>query len=226
MKILLVENEVELVDSITNYLKNDQFDIESAFNIENAKSKWSNDKFNFFIIDENLPDGSGLELMHQIKKEDPQSCVLMIAENDADYYEVEDSKGICDDYLQKPFDLLELNVKINHLSRRCKLEPEEIVLNEIKILTHSDQVFINETELKLTKKEYELFLFFCINRDKVITKQSLTGHLWGKYVEYEYPESIDMLHLQIKNLRMKITNAGGKNYIKNISVMGYRFKMN
>jgi DNA-binding response OmpR family regulator len=225
MKILLVENEEELVDSITNHLKNDQFNIESALDIEDAESKRSNDKFNFFIIDENLPDGSGLEFMHQIKKEDPQSCVLMIAENNTTYCEMEHAMGICDDYLQKPFDLLELNVKINHLSRQCKLVPEEIVLNEIKIITHSDQVLIHNTDLKLTKKEYELFLFFFINRDKVITKQSLIGHLWGKYIEYEYPESTDMLHLQIRNLRKKISNASGKNYIKNISVMGYRFKL-
>jgi DNA-binding response OmpR family regulator len=127
-----------------------------------------------------------------------------------------------DDYLTKPFHFAELSARISSIHRRNNfLGMNEIVFNEIKINTDDNQVHVNDKLLVLTKKEYDLLLFFMANRNRIITKESIVEHLWGDSVILT--DSFDFVYTHVKNLRKKIVAAEGRNYIKCIYGFGYKF---
>jgi DNA-binding response OmpR family regulator len=222
MKILVIEDEEELLNSIFNYLQ-EQFQCEYALDCKDARFRLSRETFECFIIDIGLPDGSGLELVKEIKKQQPESFIIIISARNSTENKVEGLNVGADDYLTKPFDLSELNARVNSALRRYKpIENKQIEFNEIKIKTDTYQVFVHDIEISLTQKEYDLLLYFITNKNRVISKLAIVEHLWGNYQDSN--ESYDFLYVQIKNLRKKLTIAGGSNYIHNINRVGYRFK--
>ncbi len=222
MKILIIEDEEELLNSIFNYLQ-EQFQCEYALDCKDARFRLSRETFDCFIIDIGLPDGSGLELVKKIKKQQPESFIIIISARNSTENKVEGLNAGADDYLTKPFDLSELNARVNSALRRYKpSENQQIEFNEIKIKTYTYQVFVHSTEIALTQKEYDLLLYFITNKNRVISKLAIVEHLWGNYQDSN--ESYDFLYVQIKNLRKKLTTAGCNNYIHNINRVGYRFK--
>ena len=224
MKILVIEDEEELLSSIFNYLQ-EQFQCEYALDLKDARFRFNRETFDCFIIDIGLPDGSGLELVKEIKEKQPESFIIIISAKNSTENKVEGLNIGADDYLTKPFDLSELNARVNSALRRYKpVENKQVEFNEITIKTDTYQVFVHNTEILLTQKEYLLLLYFITNRNRVISKLALVEHLWGNYQDSK--ESFDLLYVQIKNLRKKLTNASGTNYIHNINRIGYRFKKN
>ena len=127
-----------------------------------------------------------------------------------------------DNYLTKPFHLAELNACLKSINRRISFNGnEQIIVSEIKILPNARQVFVNEKEIKLTKKEYELLMFFIANKNKLITKSGLAEHLWGDYMDMA--DSYDFIYTHIKNLRSKLIKEGCADYIRTIHGVGYKF---
>jgi DNA-binding response OmpR family regulator len=222
MKILIVEDEEDLLTSILNYFQGGPFDCDFALHVKDARMKMTTNQYDCFIIDIGLPDGSGLDLIKDIKIQPHQPGSIIISAKNSTDNKVEGLNLGADDYLTKPFELSELNARINSFLRRYKpLEKKEIVFNEIKINTDSFQVFINGVEIFLNKKEYQLLIYFISNQNKVIPKHAFVEHLWGNF---ESEESFDFLYAQIKNLRKKLAAGGGKDYIHTISRIGYRFR--
>ncbi|HVD99511.1 MAG TPA: response regulator transcription factor [Cytophagaceae bacterium] len=222
MKVLIVEDTEELLNSILSYLNEDQFHCEYALNLQEAREKLAHGKYDCVLLDIGLPDGSGLELLKDIKKMNSEMRVMIISANSSTQHKVEGLNGGADDYLAKPFDLPELNARINSMMRRYKSAESSIIFfNEIKVHTDTFQVFINEHEINLTKKEYDLLVYFIVNKNKVISKHALLEHLWDNFQDSW--ASVDLLYAQIKNLRKKILAGGGNDYIKNINRIGYRF---
>jgi DNA-binding response OmpR family regulator len=222
MKILVIEDEEELLNSISNYLQ-EQFQCEYALDVKGAKFRLSRESFDCFIIDIGLPDGSGLELVKEIKQQQPESFIIIISARNSTENKVEGLNVGADDYLTKPFDLSELNARVNSALRRYKpIENKQIEFNEIKINTDTYQVFVHDKEISLTQKEYDLLLYFITNKSRVISKLAIVEHLWGNYQDSN--GSYDFLYVQIKNLRKKLTIAGSNDYIQNINRVGYRFK--
>ena len=127
-----------------------------------------------------------------------------------------------DDYLTKPFHFAELSARINSICRRNNfLGMTEIIFNEIRINTNDNQAYVNDKLLNLTKKEYDLLLFFMANRNIIITKESIVEHLWGDDVILT--DSFDFVYTHVKNLRKKIIASDGRNYIKCVYGFGYKF---
>ena len=127
-----------------------------------------------------------------------------------------------DDYLTKPFHFAELSARLNSIYRRNSFHGQnEISLNEIRVNTSDKQAYVNDKLLNLTKKEYDLLIFFMSNRNKIITKESIVEHLWGDNVILT--DSFDFVYTHVKNLRKKIIASGGNNYIKVIYGFGYKF---
>jgi DNA-binding response OmpR family regulator len=223
MKILIIEDEIELLSAVSNYLKNAQYTCDYALDLKGARLKLSNEQYDCFILDIGLPDGSGLDLIREIKSKNAESYIIIVSARNSTEDKVQGLNRGADDYLVKPFDLPELGARINSALRRYKPnETKQIIMNEIKILTDTHQVFIRNTdEVNLTKKEFDLLLYLISNRNRVISKNSIVEHLWGHYQDPQ--ESFDFLYAQIKNLRKKITAAGGNDYIQTINRIGYRF---
>ena len=127
-----------------------------------------------------------------------------------------------DDYLPKPFHLSELSARVAAIIRRKQFTGNNIILyNEISIDTLSKQVEVNKQVLELTKKEFQLLLYFIVNKGKVISKNAIAQHLWGDGMDTS--GNLDFIYTHIKNLRKKLNEAGSTDYIRAIYGMGYKF---
>ena len=222
MKVLIVEDEEELLKSMTSYLKSEDFICEKAITFYEAEDKIISFKYDIIILDIGLPDGSGLDLLKLIKKQSSVTGVLIVsAKNSLDDKLAGLDLG-ADDYITKPFHLAELNSRINSLIRRRQFDGNEVIkFNEIHVNPSSKAVTVNDKPVELTKKEYNLLLYFITNKDKVLTKESIAEHLWGD--DIEMADSFDFIYTHMGNLRKKIKLLGGENYLRTMYGLGYKF---
>lgn len=224
MKIL-IDDEQELLKSISDYLGKDQFIYEYAIDLKSARLLLNVEGFNCFIIDTDMSDGSGLDLVKQIRKENPDAYIIIISAKHSTEDKVEGLNNGADDYLCKPIALPELKARLNAVLRHYKPNTNvPLEVNEIRMKTDTYEVFVHNKEVALTKKEYDLLLFFVTNKNRVISKLAIVEHLWSNYQDFN--ESYDFLYAQIKNLRKKLTTAGCTDYIQNINRIGYKFRTN
>jgi two-component system OmpR family response regulator len=222
MKILIIEDEVELLISISNFLTRETFICELAESYEKADDKLAIYEYDIILLDITLPDGNGIELLRSIKKHQKKAGVIIIsAKNSLD----DKIKGLdlgADDYITKPFYLSELNSRIKAVLRRKQFDGTSILTyNEISVNTESRTVIIKGSAIILTKKEYDLLLFFIINKNRVLTKEAIAEHLWEDSIDMA--DTYDFIYTHLNNLRKKIRAAGGADYIKTLYGMGYKF---
>lgn len=223
MKILLIEDEPELAKSIVQYLNNEGYIIESAADFDSASEKAAVYEYDCILVDIIIPKGNGLDIISQLKNDKSKAGIIIIsAKNSLDDKVLGLNLG-ADDYMTKPFHLSELNARIKALNRRKNfIGDNEILVNEIKILPDERRVFVNNNEIILTGKEFDLLLFFIANKNRVISKNSIAEHLWGEYTENL--DHLDFVYSHIKNLRKKLTEKGCKDYIATVYGIGYNFK--
>ncbi len=223
MRVLLVEDEKELAGSIISYLKNsEKIDCDHAMNLDKASGLCELYDYDCFIVDIGLPDGSGLDLIRQIKSNNNQAGIIIISARDSIDDRVSGLNIGADDYLVKPFHLSELNARIYSLVRRLKFEGSSVfVFNEISLDPQSHEVRINDMPVDLTKSEYNILYYLISNKNQVISKTSIAEHLAGDYVDVM--DSLDFVYLHIKNLRKKLIKAGCNDYIKTVYGVGYKF---
>ena len=222
MKILIVEDEIELIDSMATYLENEDFICEKATNFFDAEDKLISFNYDVVILDITLPDGSGIDLLKIIKEKDSKVGVLIVSAKNSLDDKLEGLDLGADDYITKPFHLAELNSRVKSLIRRQKFDGNDsIVFNEIEINPTSKEVTINNRLIELTRKEYNLLLYFISNKNKVVTKESIAEHLWGD--EIEMADSFDFIYTHLGNLRKKIKKYGANDYVKTMYGLGYKF---
>ncbi|MDB5199114.1 MAG: two-component system response regulator [Chitinophagaceae bacterium] len=220
MKILIIEDEKELSESIATYLKGEDYICEVASTFNKALEKTELYDYDCILLDITLPGGSGLEILRELKANNKMDGVLIIsARNSLD----DKVKGLtlgADDYLPKPFHLSELSARIAAIIRRKNFDGNNLLkFHCISIDTLAKSVSVNNKPLDLTRKEYELLLYFVSNKKKVISKNAIAEHLWGDDME----GNNDFIYTHIKNLRKKLIDAGNADYIKSVYGMGYKF---
>jgi len=222
VKLLIVEDDRSLSAAINDYMKMEGHICEIAQNYRQAINKAADNIYDCIILDIGLPDGSGLDIIRELKANKSTDGILILSAKSSLDDKLTGLKTGADDYLTKPFHFAELSARINAIYRRNNLLGQnEISFNEIKINTSDNQVYVDGTMLSLTRKEYDLLLFFMANRNRIITKESIVEHLWGDDVILT--DSFDFVYTHVKNLRKKIIKSGGKNYIKCIYGFGYKF---
>ncbi len=222
MKILIVEDEIQLLDSMTEYLQQEGYICERATGFLDADEKMALYEYGVVVLDITLPDGNGLYLLHQLKKEQPDTGVLIVsARNSLD----DKLKGLdwgADDYITKPFHLAELNSRIKALIRRRNFRGRmKLIFNEIEIDPDEREIIVNNQKLDLTRKEYDLLLYFVTNKKRVLSKGVIAEFLWGDNIDLA--DNFDFIYTHIKNIRKKILQAGGEDYIKSVYGLGYKF---
>ncbi|WP_339656740.1 response regulator transcription factor [uncultured Maribacter sp.] len=221
MKILIVEDEKALLQSIASYLEKDGNVCETAFSYEEALYKIDLYEYDLLVLDINLITGSGLDILKLLKNDKKETATIIISANNS----LDDKlKGLdlgADDYLTKPFHLAELNSRIKAVLRRGKFGgSERLEFNEISIDTRSKTAYIANNAMALTRKEYDLLLFFITNKGRVLSKEIIAEHLWGDHSDMV--DNYDFIYVHINNLRKKLTDAGAK-YIKTAYGSGYKF---
>ena len=223
MKILIVEDEKELVDDLNEFLDDQGYIIEVAPTTYVAREKIFVYQYDILILDLGLPDGSGLDVLKYVKKHKPQTGIIILTARDSLDDKISGLDLGADDYMTKPFLLSELNARIKSIHRRRNFDGNSTIkFNEIEIDTDKMRVSINDQNLTLTRKEYELILYFVINKNKVLTKESIIEHLWGDHSDMF--DSLDFIYTHIKNLRKKMQDMGGADYLKSVYGIGYKFE--
>lgn len=220
MKLLIIEDEKQLSDSIVAYMRGEEYICETANDFHSAMLKTDHFDYDCIVLDITLPGGSGLDILKELKANNKLDGVLIISAKNSLDDRVAGLKLGADDYLPKPFHLSELSARIASIIRRRTLLGNHILqFNEISINTDEKQVTIHSKALDLTRKEYEMLLYFVINKRKVISKNAIAEHLWGD----DTYGNMDFIYTHIKNLRKKMQDSGGTDYVKSVYGMGYKF---
>lgn len=224
MKVLVIEDEQSLNQNIVEYLSSQQYLCESVGNYRDAREKILGYEYDCIVLDINLPDGNGLQILKLLKAEEKTDGVIIISARGELDDRITGLQMGADDYLTKPFHVSELSVRIASIIRRKKLQGSNwIKFEEISIDTLAATVTINGEPLVLTRKEYDLLLFFIINKNRVHSKNAIAEHLWGDNMDLV--DSYDFIYAHIKNLRKKLLQAGCDDYIKSIYGVGYKFSL-
>ncbi len=224
MKLLLVEDNQALAGDIEHYLKGQGFVVETTSSFSEASENLALYQYDLAIIDLGLPDGSGLELVREMRAQRNEAGILILTAKDAVEQKVNALNSGADDYMTKPFHKAELNARIHSILRRNKFNRNNwLHAGDIKIDLLASQAYVNDAALNLTKKEFDLLLYFMQNTDRMLTKENIAEHLWGDHIDQV--DRFDFIYNHIKNLRKKIARAGGGHYIHAMYGMGYKFSV-
>jgi DNA-binding response OmpR family regulator len=224
MKILIVEDESELLKNIVKYLQFENFLCETASDYQSAYHKITTFDYDCILLDVNLPGGNGLDLLNELKRLGKTEGVIIISARDSIDDRVKGLELGADDYLIKPFHFSEMNARVSAVIRRRHLEGKNIiVINNITIDFPAKTVHVENTPVDLTKSEFDLLLFLAINKNRVISKNSISEHLLGS--EINHYGNYDFLYTHIKNLKRKLTQAGAKDCIKSMYGSGYKLEV-
>jgi len=223
MKLLLIEDEAALANSILDYLTGKDFVCEWVSDIKSAMDKISNYDYDCIMLDLMLPDGNGFEIIKELKKQDKSEGVIIISAKETLETRIEGFNLGADDYLTKPFHLSELLVRIQALIRRKKFKGNNLVAyNEIAIDILAKTVKINNKKIDITKKEIDLLLFLIGNENKVLSKSAIAEHLSGDMADML--DNHDFVYAHIKNLKNKMKEAGCGDYIITVYGLGYKWQ--
>ena len=222
MKILIIEDERSLSDSIVAYLDSEKYLCEQAFTYADAKMKINVYEYDCILLDLMLPGGNGLDLLRETrKKRNPAGIIIISAKDSLD----DKVKGLgigADDYLAKPFHLAELSMRIYAVIRRKMFHANNVIeSNGVAINLLEKSVSVGDVAVTLTKSEYELLLFFISNKDRIVSRSAMAEHLSGEMADML--DNYDFVYTHIKNLKAKLTTAGCNDCIRNVYGMGYKW---
>jgi DNA-binding response OmpR family regulator len=206
---------------MASYLVQENAVCEVATTFDAAREKLALFSYDCVVLDMMLPDGNGLNLLKLLRKEGSESSVIIIsAQNSLDLKLAGLSEG-ADDYITKPFPLPELLARLKAIMRRRNPHKNNVLtFLDITADLESLECRVGGKLLNLTRKETNLLLYFINNKGRMLTRQAIAAHLWGDYTDNL--DSVDFVYQHVKNLRKKITDAGGRDYISTVYGLGYK----
>lgn len=222
MKILIIEDEPSLRELIQRSLEKERYVVEAAADFQSGLRKIEDYDYDCVLLDIMLPDGNGLNLLEQLKKMRKRENVIIISAKDSLDDKVLGLELGADDYLPKPFHLAELNARIKSVIRRQRRDGEmDIRLANIRIVPDTFQVFVDDKEIELNRKEYDILLYFANRPGRLVNKNTLAESVWGDHIDQV--DNFDFIYAQIKNLRKKLKDAAALAELK--AVYGFGYKM-
>lgn len=224
LKLLIIEDEFSLKQSMVDFLTTSSYLCESASNYQDALEKIELFDYDCIILDIMLPDGSGLDLLKSLKQNNKSDGVIIISAKGELDDKIQGIEMGADDYLAKPFHLSELAVRIAAIIRRKSFQGKsQLTLGNITIDIQGKRVTVENKELDLTQKEYQLLIYLSINKNRVLSKNAIAQHLWGD--DMDFPDNYDFIYAHIKNLRKKLVAAGAEDCIRSIYGEGYKMQI-
>ena len=221
MKILVIEDEPSLQELIKQSLEKERYVVECASNYDTATQKIGIYDYDCILLDIMLPDGDGLSLLKELKKMHKRDSVIIISAKDSLDDKIAGLELGADDYLAKPFHLAELIARIRSVIRRKQNDGDiSIELGNIKIFPEAFKVLVDDKELELNRKEYDILHYFANRQNRLISKNTLAEAVWGDYIDQV--DNFDFIYAQIKNLRKKLKESGVNVEIKSVYGIGYK----
>jgi DNA-binding response OmpR family regulator len=226
MNVLIVEDEKALTVELEIFLTNCNYICETCFDGSSASEKIGTNLYDFILIDLGLPDYEGLDLLKEAKKYNPEAACIILTARAEVYDRIKGLDLGADDYLAKPFSLLELQSRMQAITRRkFGLKNSVVILGEFLIdltnrtISHGD-VMINS----ITKKEFDLIAYLILHKNRTLTRSQLSEHIWGSIVNDDYDSNYIDAH--IKNIRKKLNAYGSPDWIETVRGLGYRININ
>ncbi len=222
MNILIVEDERSLAFEINEFLTNEGFTVEHAWKKASAEEKIFVNSYDFILLDLGLPDGDGFDVLQLLKSlKGREDAVIILTARSAVDDRIRGLDGGADDYLPKPFSLNELLARMHAIIRRKhKLENNEINVHGFLLNIQNRTVAFGEERINLTKKEFEIFNYLVLNKNRVVSRMGLTEHVWGDILEVNSDSNFVDVH--VKNLRKKLSLLADINWFETVRSIGYR----
>lgn len=224
MKILIIEDEPELLELTRNALEKERYVVEVAANYRQAMEKVGVYDYECILLDIMLPDGDGLTLLNELKKMRKRDSVIIVSARGSVEDKIQGLELGADDYLAKPFHLSELIARIKSVIRRKHNDGEtSITLGNVEIFPESFSVQVAGEPLELNRKEYDILLYFANRCDRLINKSAMAEAIWGDHIDQV--DNFDFIYAQIKNLRKKLKEAEASIEIKSVYGVGYKMTL-
>lgn len=222
MKILIIEDEKQLVKSMAQFLRQESYVCEIAYTEKEAKEKILLFDYDCILLDISLPDGNGLKILEKLKESNKSDGVIILTARNSPDDRVKGLNLGADDYLSKPFYLPELSARVSAIIRRKRFDGNnKISFQEITVDLLGKIVTVSDHVVELTRKEYDLLIFLISNKNRVISKNAIAEHLSGD--DAELMDKFDFIYSHMKNLKKKLAQAGSEDYIKTVYGLGYKF---
>ncbi|TSJ40379.1 response regulator transcription factor [Mucilaginibacter corticis] len=226
MNVLIIEDEEALAHELEIFLTNHNYVTEICYNGQSASEKIAISLYDFILIDLGLPDYDGLDLLKEAKKNNPDAaCIILTARA-----EINDRvRGLdlgADDYLPKPFSLLELQSRMQAIMRRkFGLKQSIVELGDFIInLTDRTINYHDNVVSAITKKEFDLIAYLILHKNRTLTRTQLSEHIWGSVINDDYDSNYIDAH--IKNIRKKLNVYAAPDWLETVRGLGYKIKMN
>jgi DNA-binding response OmpR family regulator len=221
MKILVIEDNHQLRETITEFLRTQRYVVEEAATYSAAQSKVLDYDYDCILLDVMLPDGNGLRLLDELRREGKQGNVIIISARDAIEDKIAGLEGGADDYLAKPFHLAELAARIRSVLRRKERGGERTIsLGNVTVDPDTFSVTVAGQPLELSRKEYDILDYFAGRPGLLVEKTALAEAVWGDHIDGA--DNFDFIYTQIKNLRRKLHDAGATIELKAVYGFGYK----
>ncbi len=225
MNVLIVEDEKSLALEVDEFLSREGFTVEHARTRRSAEEKIFVNNYDFILMDLGLPDSNGFDLLKVFKKLPGRNdAVIILTARGAVDDRISGLEEGADDYLPKPFSLNELLARMHAITRRKhKLESNEINIKNFRINIQNRTVYYNQERINLTKKEFEIFNYLVLNKNRVISRTNLTEHVWGDVLEINSDSNFVDVH--VKNLRKKLSQFDTVDWFETVRSIGYRINI-
>ena len=222
MKILIIEDDPSLREIIRTTLEKERYIVEEASDFRTAEEKVADYSYDCILLDIMLPGGSGLYLLQTWKKQNKKENIIIISAKDSLEDKVLGLDLGADDYLPKPFHLVELIARVKSVIRRNQRDGAQYIeYGNIRIDPDNYHVYIENQQIEFNRKEYDILYYFIQRPERVVNKMTLAESVWGDHIDQV--DNFDFIYAQIKNIRKKLTDAGATAEIK--AVYGFGYKM-
>jgi DNA-binding response OmpR family regulator len=221
MRILLVEDERSLAKEIHDFLQSEHHVLDEVRTKKAASENLAVNSYDFVLLDLGLPDGDGLDLLKEVNRYQENASVIILTARTEVGDKLLGFESGADDYLSKPFSLLELKARMQAILRRKSgWKKDMIQLAGFEIHLNEPLISFEGQEIKLTKKEYILLQFMLINKNRVLNRFQLAEHLWGDHLDDDYQSNYIDVH--VKNIRKKLGTFGPVDWLETVRGLGYK----
>ncbi|CAL65800.1 response regulator transcription factor [Christiangramia forsetii] len=221
MKILIIEDEKDMLQNMEDTLLKQNYIVETASDLDSAMSKVGVYDYDCILLDINLPDGSGMEILNFLKENKKTEGVIIVSARNSLDDRIQGLDTGADDYIAKPFHMAELNARVKALLRRKKFDGSVLFnIGNLHIDSEKHTSYTEFGEMELNRKEFDILTYLATNQNRLVSKSALAEHVWGDHIDQA--DNFEFIYSQIKNLRKKLKDVMAEVEIKAIYGIGYK----